>query len=527
MSRHVPQPAGASLCLCLTGSTIAEDLSLLERHRHRIDMAELRADFLAPDERAAAWRLPALARGVGRAASLPASGLPMILTVRRATDGGHWTASEKERLALISRLAKRGGFAWVDLEEDLEPGLVVETGPARILRSLHDPTGLPGGLAGRLRHIARGSREVAKVAVTVRGSKDLLELVRVCQETRGVPKVLVGMGDAGLPTRVLATRLESMICYSSEGSTAAPGQTDPATLEELYRFHRISMSTKVFGVIGNPVMHSLSPIIHNRAFSELDVDAVYLPFLVDDLGAFLEAAEMLGVAGLSVTVPHKESVLPLLASRDPIVERVGACNTLVRRDGGWFGANTDVEGFLMPLRETLAGRAASGAGGLSAEPREPLSLKGLRASILGAGGASRAVAYALAASGAEVLILNRSPDRAREVALRFGARWAGLDRAGLDLMREGSDLIVQTTSAGVGSQEGEDPAPGYRFSGREIAYELIYVPRTTPFLARATEAGCTVIPGIRMLLGQATGQFRLFTDKEYPADLLAELGKTL
>jgi 3-dehydroquinate dehydratase/shikimate dehydrogenase len=319
------------------------------------------------------------------------------------------------------------------------------------------------------------------------------------------------MGDAGFSTRVLASKLGSAICYASPaGEDAAPGRTDPATLRTLYRFSDIDGGTPVFSVIGDPVMHSLSPVVHNRGMAALGIPGTYLPIPVDDLPAFMAAADMLGIRGLSVTVPHKEAVIPFLTSRDPVVDRIGACNTLVRTDAGWYGTNTDAEGFLAPLRQAVGGR----------------TLRGMRAAVIGAGGAARAVVAALSSEGADVLVLGRTPDRAREVAKCFGAAWAALGRSGAEAMRGHSDLVVQASSAGMG-REGGDPLPEYRFSGREIVYELVTTPAVTQLLARAKAAGCEVIPGLRMLLGQAMMQFRLFTGREYPDAVLEDLSRAL
>jgi 3-dehydroquinate dehydratase/shikimate dehydrogenase len=204
--------------------------------------------------------------------------------------------------------------------------------------------------------------------------------------------------------------------------------------------------------------------------------------------------------------------MPFLGTRDPIVDRIGACNTLVRADpsAGWHGVNTDAEGFLAPLARVLAGR----------------TLRGLKAAVIGAGGASRAVVAALTAEGADVLVLNRTVGRAREVAERFDARWAGLDEQGLAAIAGHAELVVQATRVGMG-EGGGDPVPAYRFTGREIVYDLVSVPRETPLLARARSAGCAVVPGFRMLLSQVLGQFRLFTGHDFPAAILEELEREL
>ncbi len=485
------------LCLCLSSATLAGDLRVLEECRGCIDMVELRADFLAPGEVARAAELPRLA------------GVPAILTVRRARDGGAWTGSEADRVSVLERLLA-GGFAFVDLEEDLEaPGPVARAARAgtRVIRSLHDFDGVPADLAGRVRRLPRSAGELPKAAVMTRGTADLVRLLRAARNLEGTEKIILGMGEAGFPTRVLAARLGSAVCYSSAtGAAAAPGHADPRTLDRLYRMRAIGPATRLFGVVGNPVAHSLSPLIHNRAFAAAGIDAVYVPFLVDDLASFLEAADLLGVEGISITVPWKQEVLPVLAARDTLVDAVGACNTAVRRPaddggaGGWQGTNTDVEGFLGPRRAAFGGEV----------PR------GLRATVIGAGGASRAVLHALSGLGAEVLLLNRTPGRARELAARFPVTLAGLDAEGASLARQHADLLVQATSAGMEPDLHADPFSAYRFSGSEVVYELVYAPRRTAFLARAEAAGCRTVPGIEMLVAQARLQFRAFTGQEMP-----------
>jgi 3-dehydroquinate dehydratase/shikimate dehydrogenase len=491
------------VCLRLAAATIAADLAALERYRGVIDLVELRADCLAPAEIAAAGRFPSLV------------GVPVILAVRRPRDGGCWAGDERERAALLARLAGEpasGGFAFVELEDDVDLRLP----RARVVRSRYDLRGVPDDLEHRLGLLARSPGELPKAEVAVRGSADLARLVEAAVRTRAMPKVLVGTGDAAFAANVLASRLGSAFCCARPADeAAAPGFTDPVTLRSLYRFPSIDAETPVFGVIGEPVMHSLSPVIHNRGMAALGICGVYLPFPVDDVPAFMAAADLLGARGLSVTVPHKEAVIPFLATREAIVDRIGACNTMVRRaeDGTWHGTNTDAGGFLAPLARVLAG-------GTGQPPRSGPA--GMKAAVIGAGGASRAVVAALTSEGADVLVLNRTIARAREVADRFGARWAGLDEPGIAALGGHADLIVQTTSVGMG-EGGRDPVPGYRFSGREIVYDLVYAPRETTMLARARAAGCTIIPGIRMLLAQAQGQFRLFTGRELPASTLAEL----
>ena len=483
------------ICLVCAAGTMSANLRLAAENHDRVDLLELRVDHLAGEEIAAAARFPRL---VDR---------PAILTVRRTADGGRFAGPERERIALIERLGG-GGFAYVDLEEDIDaPGLAgaLTRGGARIIRSFHDFSGVPPGLTRRIAALARGPREIPKAAVMPCGAADLGRLLEACSALSG-ERIIVGMGDFGLPTRVLASKLGSFLCYASPaGAPVAPGQLDPVTLEDLYRFRSVGPSTAVFGVIGNPVLHSRSPFIHNRGFAAIGMDAVYLPFPVDAAGDFLRAADLLGIRGLSVTVPLKQEVIPLLSESDELVRATGACNTMTREGEGrpWAGTNTDVLGFLAPLRSLFGGAVPPG----------------LAATVIGAGGASRAVVHALLSQGARVLVLNRSAGRARAMARAFTVASAGLDEAGFRQAREFGDLTVQTSSGGMAPGEEIDPAPGLAFRAGQVAYDLVYAPDMTPFLRRARDAGCRIVRGRQMLVAQAMEQFRLFTGTEYPAGL--------
>ncbi len=472
--------------------------------RGRVDLVELRADHLRDTEAAAASSFPARV------------GVPCILTVRRRKDGGRFAGSERDRVALLRKLAG-AGFAYVDLEEDLQaPELdaAVRKAGAKVVRSLHDARGVPAGLSRRIASLARGPEEIAMAAVTPRTCEQLAELLEACHAAGALPRVILGMGEVGFPTRVLASKLGSAWCYASPtADAAAPGQVTPSVLEEVYRFRSIGPGTQVFGVIGNPVMHSRSPLIHNRGFTARGIDAVYLPFHVPDLPGFWKVADSLGIRGLSVTVPHKTAVLRFGVEGDAEVRAIGACNTLTRAAGSgpWTGANTDMEGFLAPLASAFGGKIPPG----------------LRATVIGAGGAARSVVAALASTDARVLVLNRTVDNARRLAEAFHASFAGLDAAAMAAADAPADLIVQTTSAGMVPQEAVDPAPGLRFTGREVVYELVYAPASTPLIQRARAAGCRVIYGREMLLAQARRQFLMFTGSDYPQELLDTLARQL
>ena len=457
-------------------------------------MVELRVDLLHHSQ----WS------GIARfALECP---LPALCTVRRRSDGGNWVASESRRRRLLA-VAARAAFRFLDLESDLAGGAVAlpRRGP-RIVRSLHDPSGTPPHLPALLRGLARNGGEIPKLAVTPNGCADLARIVTAAQAAPG-PHVVIGMGEYGVPTRLLAAKLRSWLTFTSTGErSAAPGHLDPMTMQRRYRFSALRAATPVYGLIGNPVAHSRSPELHNRGLAAAGVPGTYVPFLVDDVTAFLALAPSLGVRGLSVTIPHKEAVMPRLQRADRSVSGAGACNTVVRERHEWVGYNTDAGGFLAPLESMLAGGRIR------------------RATVVGAGGAARAIVWALRTAHVEVLIANRSLARAQRLAAEMGVQAVAL--AAPDLarrVRAYGDLIVQATSVGMDAHGAESAVPGgdpiarVPLSGREVVYDIVYAPPDTPLLQRAREAGCAVIYGRDMLFGQAYAQFRLFTGVEYPA----------
>ncbi len=477
------------ICLSLTEATLDEDLAIVEQERKRVDLVELRADFLSESELTHLARFP------------ESVGLPTILTYRRADEGGDRSTPEPERIKVLER-SLEGLWTFVDLEEDLAaPRLDSKAADhgTKIIRSLFDFSGIPSNLADRIGALPRNAGEIPKATVMPQTTSDLLDLLVTARRIGEAKAILVGMGEWGLPTVVLPNRFASLLTYSTAGrANSGPGHLPPETLRSIYRIGEVGTSARIFCVIGNPVLHSRSPWIHNPGLRSLGLDAVYIPIRVDSISAFMQLAEELPIDGVSVTIPHKEAIIDLLGSSDRSVGEVGACNTLVRYEQGWKGYNTDIEGFLVPLRSRLQDR-----------------LRGRTVLVVGAGGAARAVVAGLVRSGSAVTIVNRTHERAEKLARQFGCNWIRAN----DVRDRGSyDVVVQATSVGMTPNVGGDPLPSYRFRGSEVVYDLIYAPPRTEFLRRAASAGCALIGGGEMLLHQAYAQFRLFTGNEYPSE---------
>jgi shikimate dehydrogenase len=323
--------------------------------------------------------------------------------------------------------------------------------------------------------------------------------------------VLIAMGDMGVASRIQASRIGNAWTYA--GDNVAPGQISLSRLLDEFHFRDLGPDTNVYGVVGNPVMHSLSPVMHNAGFRCLGIDAVYLPLLAADADDFLTFARGVRLSGVSITAPFKLALMSAADELDPLARRVGAINTLSMRGGRWSGYNTDVHGFAAPLLRRLADLPLSA---FATAPADKNGGRNLRASILGAGGAARAVAVALADLGADVTVCARRPEAARELADLAGGT------VGPFPPPAGSwDLLVNSTSSD-GDAATNSPIPGAALDGT-LVYELLYVPAITRLMADARAAGCTTIGGLEMLVAQAEKQFEIWTGQAPPGGLFEQV----
>ncbi|MCL2382037.1 MAG: type I 3-dehydroquinate dehydratase [Treponema sp.] len=497
------------ICLCLTGKTLAQNLEILDKNRAYVDIAELRVDCLDPDERFLLRRFPGMA------------GIPVILTVRRAVDGGSYFSGEASRITLLAKgLAyadadRRRNFAYVDLEEDLDVPSLEEAARAfgtRIIRSWHNTEGVDENLAGKLRKLRRIGDEIAKAALTPRHLDDVRRVYHAARETTDVDKILYCMGEYGANTGILAEHLGSRISYTFPAAASdappAPGQMEPRELAELYRFHEITDKTKIFAITGYPLTVSSSCRFFNAIFKIEQTDAVYVPIPADSIQSMMRLAGEIGISGLSVTMPYKEDALSCLKEASKEVLSIGACNTIVTGPNGWAGYNTDAASFSGSLLQFIGRK----------------DLRGRKLTIIGAGGCARAVAAEVYRLKGKALVLNRTVARARALAEPYRFAWAGLDSRGADLMEKYSGIIIQASSVGMTPNADADPIAFYKFSGREIVMDVIYKPEKTACLRRAEEAGCRILNGHAMLLGQLRQKYTYFVNKEFPPSLISRVG---
>jgi 3-dehydroquinate dehydratase/shikimate dehydrogenase len=494
-----------AICVSLAEATTEAILARMEALAAVADLFEVRADF---------------ARDLDLEALLAARRKPLLFTCRPESEGGRWPDADAEGRHLRLKAAAARGFDLVDVE--LRSGFrdVIEARAGRgLVVSFHDLEGLPDDLDGLHDRMAATGADVVKIVGTARSVLDLSRL-QVFAHRRATAAALAGaggpsrrepglvalaMGPLGVASRLLGGRHGAPFTFASPeaGREAAPGQLPARELAETYRIRSIGPATRVYGLLGADVLRSLSPAIHNRAFSACGIDAVYVPLQAESLPAFLEALPGLGLSGFSVTRPYKSDIVAHVPSITPTAAESGSVNTVVLQDGRMLGLSTDGDGVVGPLRERL-------------------DVAGRRVVILGAGGAARAAAFALVRAGARVRVLARRPEQAAAVAR--GARCGHGPLAAL--AEEEWDVLVHATPVGSGARPGECLVPAGRLHRSAVVFDMVYEPRETPLLRAAREAGCRTIDGVEMLVAQAVGQFEAWTGARAPVDAMSDAART-
>jgi 3-dehydroquinate dehydratase/shikimate dehydrogenase len=506
------------ICIPLCRESASEMARALTEASAEAGLVELRLDCLQPLELAKVIpEIPELAR---------CAKLPLIITLRAADQGGHNELDRSERIACWKSVAEAcvNPESEADLLFDLELDLLTDErlrpiwdklGWKRIISSYHDFTS--GSLdlhaiRAIYDRLAASGAGIIKIAVSIADAKDLspiFELLEVAEQ-QDRKLIAIGMGGAGLATRVLAPARGGFCSFASlnDAESTAPGQLTVETLRSVYRFETLNRETKVAGLIGSPVLHSLSPVMHNAAFGKVGLNAIYLPFEVADVIGFFNSVIKPGIAGsglpvlgFSVTIPHKTAVMQLLDWIEPVAKSIAAVNTVVVREGNLHGYNTDVTGFIEPLKRRIP------------------DLRGIRAAVIGGGGAARGVLWSLGIEGAESMVFARDTEKSSVLAREFNVGVLKLEGADFT----GFDIVINTSPLGtIGAQQSQTVALSHQLRGVRLAYDLVYTPKETVFMREASQAGCTVIGGIEMLVSQAMAQFQLWTGIQAPAQVFHE-----
>ena len=424
---------------------------------------------------------------------------PLILTFRPSEQGGYRDSTLEERKRFWTHVAPHANRVWWDLEEDLAHALAPDR--SRIIISHHDFSGVPNDLEQIYERLSRTAAAVVKIAVKANDIVDCIPIFRLLDHAREERRLIaIAMGNAGIATRILGPSRGSFLTYGArdDESATAPGQVNARNLRSLYHIDKIDKETMICGLVGLPVMHSLSPQIHNAAFVSERVNGVYLPFEVKDVTQFFKrmvhprTRELdWNLRGLSVTAPHKQTAMELLDWIEPKAREIGAVNTVVVEEDRLLGYNTDADGFVAPLIHRFG------------------SLADRRVAIIGAGGAARAAVWALREQKANVTIFARDVARAKPLADLFKVACESLSSASF----AGYDLVVNTTPVGSGAQIDQSLCTRAQLNGARCVYDLIYNPQETRLLREAGEVGCETFGGFEMLAAQAKLQFQLWTGK--------------
>jgi len=478
------------VCLALSGDTVEDMLATAESMARDNPFLEFRLDYLKQPLAA----LPKIHRFLGTHQYVTAIG-----TCRRADNGGKFKGSLASQLDVLTK-AHAAGCQIVDLElqsalKSKPEAIARLRSRAGLILSFHDFRATRN-LDETLEKMLKIPADFYKVVTTATALSDNVAMMKFLQ-AQSAKHALIGlcMGEQGISSRVLGVRAGSVFTFGAinDDLKTAPGQVSAWDLRAIYRIDQVDAATRVYGVAGDPISHSLSPVIMNTALRRENVNGVYLPLHAKTLKDLIYCAREIPLHGLSITMPYKQTILPYLDNTDAHTAKIGACNTVVRgQEGKLYGFNTDVAGVIRPLEQRL-------------------SIESAKVLVLGAGGAARAAVFGLKERGAEVWILNRTTVKSQKLARQAKART--IKRA--DLRKIAFDAIINATPVGMGNA-GDCPLKDQEIQAR-VVFDMVYDPVETHLLQVARAKGIAVIPGVEMFVQQAARQFEIWTGKPAPA----------
>ncbi len=492
----------SKVCLSLTGSTIKENLEVIEKYRDWIDVVELRADYLNKDERLSLRRFPELA------------GLPCILSIRRSINGGKFDEGEATRTVLFARAIAFANqdttknYAYIDLESDFNVPALLDASLAfgtKIIRTVYCEDDSMKEIHTQISSIRKNEYEIPKIAFTARSLSDVTKLFREVKKSEKKRVIFEVAGPYSQPERILSSLANSYFVYTSDSNPIIPCSRnysiDPKQLQQIFHFDDINEKTKIYAFAGKALSAQMYAKAQNKHFRDNNMNAVCLPVYADKIEEVLEFADELSIPALSFSFPFNKSALQFAVTVSSAVGNTERTNTFVKTEDNWIGFNTSVKALLNSLLK-LTGKK---------------NLFGWRVSIIGAGSMARTAAYVVKLLRGKACIFNRTVAKAKELASLYNFKWASLSVDSQLYIEDFSDLIIQTTS--VGSTEYYamvpngigDPIPNYIFRGNEKVFDCVASNERTPVIMRAEEAGCTVMTGEKMMEEQIYMQYKLFT----------------
>ena len=427
----------------------------------------------------------------------------VIATCRRTVNGGRFKGSAAAQLEILMKAAATG-FQLVDIElqsaEILKPDELAELKDrVGVILSHHDFKATKK-LEETFAEMKAYPADFYKVVSTATTLYDNVLMMKFLQ-AHSAQHEMVGlcMGEQGIISRVLGVRAGSVFTFAAatRGEETAPGQVTASELRDTYRIEIVDAATQVYGVAGDPIAHSLSPIMMNTAFRRETVNAVYLALHAKALKDLLACIPHIPIRGLSITMPYKQDVVEELSNSDALTKQIGACNTVVRsQDGKLYGFNTDVAGVLAPLEQRMV-------------------LQGAKVLLVGAGGVARAAAFGLKNKGAEVFIVNRTAEKGQALARQTKSKY--LKRA--DVAKMSFDVIINATPLGMGNNR-QSPLEEKELNTKFL-FDLVYVPAETKLMKMARARNIQIIPGLEMFVQQGARQFEIWSGKPAPVAEMA------
>ncbi len=479
------------ICVPIIGPTLSKALADIPAAESIADILELRLDLI---------------HNVDLNALLAAVTKPVIVTNRSKLEGGQFKGTEAERIESL-RQAVKAGVDYIDIEtstpKELLKSVLENKGNTQAILSYHNFTNTLDDLTPLYEIMCELPGDVLKIATYAQDIRDNLKVFQLLERARRENRRLIAlcMGEKGEISRVLSPLLGGFLTFGSldTGRESAPGQIPADTLKRVYRADRPREAFKVYGVIGDPVSKSMGYRIHNRAFQELGSNDIYVSFLVQELEVFFNAFRDI-FSGLSVTMPHKEAVMPLLDRVEDTAAKIGAVNTVVRQGGEWVGHNTDISGALRALEKHI-------------------DLKDKNVLIIGSGGTAKAIGFGVKASGARLTVTYKSnKQRGQQLAGMLDCQCVPVDDA-RDLP---VDVLINCSPVGMHPNVEETPFPTRNLKPGTVVFDSVYNPPETRLIREARAAGCIAISGVELFINQAVDQFELWTGKKAPVQAMRD-----
>src|SRR3989339_1269303 len=482
------------ICIPIIANNLEDALHDMTEASKVADIVELRIDYI---------------KNVDLKRLLEKRTKPLIVTNRPVREGGKFDGSEEDGIALL-KLAIRLQADYVDIEHDSIQHLCRDTEhrvPTKIIVSYHNFRETPDDLTDIYKRLSQSGADIVKIVTHANNITDNVRIYQLLQQSQ-TTTISFCMGEMGIISRILYKRFGSYLTFASlqAGKESAPGQISIHELLNTYQAQKQDKRSAIYGLIGNPVSHSISPIIHNTLFREMNFNSIYVPFKVDTIGDFMREFRKLDIKGYSVTIPHKETVISHLDAVDPVAKKIGAVNTIVNMDGQLVGYNTDCEAAIKVLEGV---NQVCSRGERPFALTKDVHLRGKKVTLIGAGGVARAIAFGLKECEAQITIINRNYARAQSLARDVGC----LARKYDDPQAFDTDILINATPVGMYPNINETPIDKDKLKSSMIVFDTIYNPIETKLLKDAKAQGCRIASGLSMFVHQAAAQFKLWTGK--------------